>query len=115
MKNRDTKLVSLQDSDIDVTLNRIENSLKEIMHHLSLKLTERPYSLTFSPVTGMDIAKYNRQESRHPEQDTLDEIIGGANQIITAYNRANYAITPWIASEVHYNKKGGRKKPDITS
>lgn len=109
-KDRDTKLVSLQDGSVDVALERLENSMKEIEHHLTTRLTERPYTLTFSPVTGMDIARYNGQDTTHEEQETLNEIIGGINQIITAHNKANRVITPWIASEIHYNKKGGRKK-----
>lgn len=84
--------------------------MKEVTYHLSIKLTEKPYALTFCPITGMDILKYNKEETKHPEQDTLDEIIREINRIITAHNKINHAITPWVSADIHYNKKGGCKK-----
>lgn len=84
--------------------------MKEIMHHLSIKMTEKPYTITFCPITGMDIPKYNNENSKHVEQDTLDEIVEGINQTIIGYNWANHVLTPWLASDIHYNKKGGRRK-----
>lgn len=109
-KDRITKMVSLQDSDADLILGRIDNSLGEIEHHLSLKLTERSYTVTFCPITGMDIAKYNGLVAEHPDQENLDRIIVEVNKAIIARNSMNHVVTPWTASEVHYNKKGGRKK-----
>lgn len=109
-KNRETKLVSLQDSRAEDALHRIKDYMSEIKHHLAVRLTEKPYLLTFCPITGTEMATYNNQEHKHPDQDILDATIESVNQSIIAFNLVNNVATPWTASDVHHNMKGGRKK-----
>lgn len=109
-KNRETKLVSMQDKRPEDALYRIKDYMSEIKHHLAVRLTEKQFLLTFCPVTGMEIATYNKQAMKHPDQDTLDATIECVNQAITTINMASKVATPWTASDVHHNLKGGRKK-----
>lgn len=59
----------------------------------------------------MDIGRYNKQPTVHPQQGQLNEIINEANHAITAFNVGNNVLTPWLAKDIHMNisKRGGLK------
>lgn len=107
--DRDNMTVALREDTIATLVGKIEGSMDAARHHLSIVLTENPYNLMFCPTVGMDMAKYNRQESRHAQQDLLDDMVISMNHAIIAFNKANGVVTPWTNKEIHHNKKGGRK------
>lgn len=107
--NRSQWTVSLQDEDINCTIDGIVGCMDATRHHLSIVLTEKPHRIIFGHIVGMDIAKFNRSEQKHPQQDTLDEMITQVNHHITAFNKENAMLTPWTSQDIHRNKKGGRK------
>lgn len=107
--DRENMTVSLQEDTIETLVGKVEGSMDAARHHLSIMLIEKPYKLIFCPTVGMDMAKYNRIEDRHTQQDLLDEMVVCMNHTIIAFNKTNKVLTPWINKDIHHNKKGGRK------
>lgn len=101
--------VSLQDEDVSCTVDGIVGCMDATRHHLSIVLTEKPHKVIFCHIVGMDMAKFNKMEGKHPQQEVLDETITQVNQSITAFNKGNGMLTPWTSQDIHRNKKGGRK------
>lgn len=110
-KDRESKMVSLQDDSIEAMVLKFEASMDTIDHHLKVKLMERAFKLVFCHITGMDIGRYNKLSVRHPQQDRLDEMIPPINQAITTFNVNNGVLTPWLAKDIHMNisKQKGKK------
>lgn len=111
-KDRETRLVSLQNDTAESTIEQIKSSMDIVRHHLSIVLTENPHRLIFGHIVGMDMARYNVQNTTHPQQSLLNEIVTEANQVITAFNSENDVPTAWMAKEIHPNncKRGNKKK-----
>lgn len=109
-KNRESKLVSLQDDSVEDMVLKFEASMDTARSHLRVNLMERAHKLVFCHVTGMEIARYNNQATRHPEQERLDEMIPAINQAITAFNVSNDVLTPWLARDVLMNRSKHKGK-----
>lgn len=103
-KDRSSKLVTLQEETTNVVVQKIESNMDTIRHHLRVNLMERPYKLVFCHITGMDIGRYNKQPTEHPQQDQVNEIISEVNHAITTFTVGNNVLTPWLAKDIHMNK-----------
>lgn len=80
-----------------------------ISHFLSINLVEKKYKLAFSQIVGMDLAVYNRQDQPHPNQNLLDDAVIRINLEIANRNMAEGVATPWVANDIHHNRKKGYK------
>lgn len=103
-KNRYTKRVSLQDDNIENMVKQMETNMDTVKQHLMMNLTKRPYKLVFCHITGMDMARYNKEPVEHIQQQRLNDIIIAINLTITTFNTHNDVLTPWLAKDVHMNK-----------
>lgn len=108
-KDRVTHEVSLRDNDVNITVDRFVFGMQSVLQRMKALVTEGQCKVTFCHIIGMDLLMCNRLPYKHPAQDTLDEIIQRLNQEITAINKYGGVVTPWTASMIHCNKKGGRK------
>lgn len=107
--NRAEWTVSLPEESVARIVDCFQGSMDATRHHLSIFLTERPHSVIFSQIVGMDMAKFNRMDEKHPQQALLDEMVTHVNHAIAEFNKENNMLTPWLGQDVHHNKKGGRK------
>lgn len=107
--NRETWQISLQDENPDETIMRYEGLMDTVRHHLTIFLTERSFKVVFCELIGADMARYNKMDHAHHQQDQLDATIIGINTKIAAFNKENCMPTPWTAKTVHHNKKSRTK------
>lgn len=107
--DRISRQISMADENVEETVTRYDGLMDIVRHHLTVFLTERPFKVVFCEVIGADIAKYNNQETEHPQQQQLNDTILRINARIAAFNKENSVPTPWTAKIVHHNKKSGSK------
>lgn len=107
--DRNTRQVSLnfesEEEAVDMMIGRID----AIKHFLSINLLEKRYKLMFCQTVGMDMSAYNRTQPPHPQQELLDSTILSINIEFAKWNKENDAPTPWLASDIHHNRKRGQK------
>lgn len=107
--NRDTRQVSLNFTSQFEAVDMFTGRMDAVNHFLSINLREKKYQLIFAPVIGMNISTYNCAPFPSEQQDLLDNSVLAINSEIAAWNQANEVVTPWITSEIHHNRKKGRK------
>lgn len=108
-RDRESKLVALRDPLVNTAVASYVQSMDTVSHFLKILLDGHQYQLIFSEIVGMDMATYNGTQYPHVHQATLNAIIHGVNAEVTAWNNARSVVTPWLAKEVHRNKKNGQK------
>lgn len=108
-KNRNLKMVSLSFESVDEAVNMFTCAMDIINHFLNINLVEKKFKLSFGQVVGMDIGVYNHLEHPHPLQSLLDEAVIRINNEIATRNSGEGVATPWVANEVHHNRKKGQK------
>lgn len=69
--DRDRWEISMADPNVEETVNRYEGQMDIIRHYLTLNLTEKRWSLAFCDLIGADIAKFNKTDQVHPQQDQM--------------------------------------------
>lgn len=109
VRDREAKTLSLRDPQVDTAVASYVQSMDTVTHFLRILLDGNQYQLIFSEIVGMDMATYNGTQYPHEQQATLNSIIHGVNAEITAWNNTRNVITPWLAKEIHRNKKNGQK------
>lgn len=109
MKNKPTKKVMLRESDVDKSTQSIIDSIDTVSHFIRILMDGYLYRLIFTEIIGMNLATYNNTEYPNPQQKELNMAIEKINAEIVEANSRNNVIAPWIAREVHRNKKDGRK------
>lgn len=64
--------------------------------------------IIFVPITGMDLASYNRttMESEQACQEIFNDALLDINKIIIARNVSNHCKTPWVHTYVHRYFRG---------
>lgn len=114
-----TKVTQLRHPTIMENVEHVINSAKS---SLDLLKSLGDHRISFSTITGIDLADYNNPtrkymtdseyreyclESKitHPQQDTLNLSILEINRRITALNRANSTPTVWLGGVVHSHSK----------
>lgn len=108
-KDQVTKQVSLRDPDPQTAVASYVGSLDTVTHYMKILLDGRKYQLIFAEILGMNMSTYNGTEYPHHQQALLNTTISGVNTEIAAWNTSRNVITPWLAKEIHRNKKGGLK------
>lgn len=101
--------ISMADHNSEETADRFDGQMDIIRHYLSLNLTEKKWNLAFCELIGADMAKFNKMEVQHPQQEQMEKTIIEINSKIVAFNTSNNMPTPWTAKEVHHNKKSRSK------
>lgn len=109
VRNTSTKKVSLRDPIPESAIPSYVQSMDTVTHFLKILMDGRKYQLVFSEIVGMDMATYNGTGYPHEQQNALNSIIYGVNAEITTWNNNSNVITPWLAKEIHRNKKNGQK------
>lgn len=109
MRDKNTKKVSVREPSTNTAIASYIQSMDTVTHFLRILLDGRRYQLVFSEIVGMDMATYNGTRYPHDQQAVLDSTIHGVNAEIVAWNNARDVVTPWLAKEVHRNKKNGQK------
>lgn len=107
-KSRITKKVSLREADVDSAVQSITDSM-DTVSHLKILMDGYQYQLIFAEIVGMNISTYNYTEYPDPQQTDLNSIVERVNAEIVARNASCCMATPWVAREVHRNKKKGGK------
>lgn len=109
VRDRESRQVSLSFDTMDLAVDMFVGRMDTIHHFLTINLTERAFKLIFSQVVGMDMGTYNGLPYPHPQQDLLDSVIHRLNNEIVSWNMVRNVATPWIASDIHHNRKDGQK------
>lgn len=108
-RDRETKKVSLREISVETAVSAYVQSMDIVTHFIKILLDGKKYQLIFTEIVGMDMATYNGTTYPHHQQSLLNSTIHGVNAEITAWNNARNVITPWLAKEIHRNKKNGQK------
>lgn len=108
-RDRTTKQVSLSLETMDLAVDMFVGRMDTIEHFLSINLSEKVFRLIFSQVVGMDVGIYNKSPQPFPQQELLNIVIHKLNVEIAAWNKQRDVATPWVASEVHHNRKNSQK------
>lgn len=101
--------MSLAYETVEEAVNMFICTMDITKHFLSINLVEKKYMLTFSQLVGMDMGKYNRLNHPHPQQHLMDEAIIRINAEIATRNAEEGVATPWVANDIHHNRKRGQK------
>lgn len=109
VRDKVTKQVSLSFDTADLAVDMFVGRMDIIHHFLTINLTERAFKLIFSQVVGMDMGVYNGPPYPHQQQQLLDSVIHRLNIEIAAWNKIQNVATPWIANDIHHNRKDGQK------
>lgn len=63
----------------------------------------------FGQLIGMDMSIFNCQEVPERHQEILGSAVVRINARIAQANLSNQVSTPWTATDIHHNRKNGRK------
>lgn len=105
-KNKETKIVNLRHPTKETAAAHHFDSMDHARHYLYIQLIEAPCHLVFSHIVGMDLMKYNKENTRNVQQYVLDESITEINIAVNRYNEMHGAVSPWLARDIHRNIKG---------
>lgn len=105
--NRVTREVSLISMDKSKIIQQYKDEMNFSLIHLK-KITKKDTKIVFAPITGMDMAKYNKVDQRSlvEAQNMLNEAAMEINNLIIAQNTSCACKTPWTHSIVHRYFRG---------
>lgn len=107
--DRTTRIATVTTPDIDKMVEDYEYMMETVQHHIKVMTVGPVPKLAFGQLIGMDLAVFNRRKEVDTNQEILDNGILRINAAIAAFNSKNGASTPWLATDVHHNRKNGRK------
>lgn len=98
-RTREVSLISMDKSKI---IQQYIDEMNFSFAHLK-RITKEETKIIFAPITGMDLAKYNKVDARLllESQNILNEAIIGINNLIISRNTTYDCKTPWIHGIVH--------------
>lgn len=105
IKDRHTRIVSIGNRDIYKLTDQYCHSLRMAAERISsLSLPGEKPKCVFSPVTGLNLALYNKR-SNHPgdaaDQVLLNDAITLVNTEVTKFNTSLRVSTPWTSRTIH--------------
>lgn len=107
--DRTTRKVTIASPDEEKLVSDYEYTMDMVQHHLKVMAVGKEPKVVFGQLIGMDISVYNSQHVPNQHQETLDNAVVRINTLIAQFNMNNCASTPWTATDVHHNRKNGRK------
>lgn len=108
MKNIMTKLVFLRDENVENCVTNFKGKMESASNLLvSINTNLRNSMIIITPVTGMDLEKYNKMKSNFisRQQELLDQSVTRVNTEIARYNRLNGVPTPWCSRLVLHRSR----------
>ena len=76
--------------------------------YLRIKQNHPNLKIVFMTITGIDIMRYNKTHTVHPDQDMINTSMVKLNEEILKYNQSHSCRTPMIHEVVHYKPGQGR-------
>lgn len=107
--DRRTRTVSITTPDENKMVEDYKYTMEIVQHHIKVMSVGNIPILSFGQLIGMDLAVFNHSDTPDEYQQSLDTGVLLINAAVAAFNNANGASTPWLASEIHHNRKNGRK------
>lgn len=107
--DRHTRTVSITIPDENKMVKDFKYTMVIVQQHIKVMSVGVIPKLSFGQLISMDLAMFNHRDVPDKNQESLDTGVLLINADVAAFNSANGASTPWLASEIHHNRKNGRK------
>ena len=104
-RDRRAKSTFMRSLDTETHSTAITNSYKDLIYEIK---QFRPFlPVIICPIVGINLATYNKEADRHPQQDAMNKMILNINRGIISINKENGVLAPWLSQDVHHCH-GGR-------
>ena len=92
------------------SVNELVNTIMERIRRCFLRLRQNHPSLKiiFMTIPGIDIRRYNKSPTVHPDQDMINTSMAKLNEEILKYNQSHACRTPMIHEVIHFKPGQGR-------